>query len=436
MQESSPKRELFRAGGLLLLSLLFGYLLGYPYEGLLLFLIVFFGFHFYQALRLECWLREGSAGGGPAPSGIWGDIYYHLYRQKKRDKKRKNRLAGFLNQFKKLTEALPDAAVVLSPSNDIEWFNKAAEEVLGLKRDDRGEHVVNFLRHPDFSAYLYSHDYTSQITLPSPIDADRELGVRIVNYGDGQRLLLAQDVSELKQLEKMRNDFVANVSHELKTPLTVLRGYLELIESGNSQKEFEKPIKRMDEQVSRMRSLVDDLLMIARLESNKLSGNSAEFVNVSALLGKVCTEARQLDGCPALILELNSESGLYGDQKELESAFSNLITNAVRYTPVDGKVVVHWSESDLGGHFSVEDTGEGIAARHIPFLTKRFYRVDRGRSREQGGTGLGLSIVKYVLSRHDSELKIESILGKGSSFSCHFPHKRMVQVDSKVVTFL
>lgn len=436
MRESSPKRELFRAGGLLLLSLLLGYLFGHPYEGLLLFLIVFLGFHFYQALRLERWLRKGSSRNGPELSGIWGDIYYHLYRQKKRDKKRKKRLAGFLNQFKKLTEALPDAAVVLSPSNDIEWFNKAAEEVLGLKRNDRGGHVVNFLRHPDFSAYLYSQDYTSQVTLPSPIDGDRELGVRIVNYGDGQRLLLAQDVSELKQLEKMRNDFVANVSHELKTPLTVLRGYLELVESGNSQKEFEKPIKRMDEQVLRMRSLVDDLLMIARLESNTSSGNSAEFINVSGLLGKICTEAKQLSDCPELILELNSKSGLYGDQKELESAFSNLVTNAVRYTPVEGKIVVRWSESDLGGYFSVEDTGEGIAARHIPFLTKRFYRVDRGRSREQGGTGLGLSIVKYVLSRHDSELKIESALGKGSVFSCHFPPERIVKVDNKVVTFL
>ncbi len=436
MRESSPKRELFRAGVLLSLSLFLGYLLGYPYEGLLLFLTVFLGYHFYQALRLERWLRKGSSGDSPAPSGIWGDIYYHLYRQKKRDKKRKKRLAGFLNQFKKLTEALPDAAVVLSSANDIEWFNKAAEEVLGLKRNDRGEHVVNFLRHPDFSTYLYSRDYSTQITIPSPLNGERELGVRIVSYGDGQRLLLAQDVSEIKQLEKMRNDFVANVSHELKTPLTVLRGYLELIGSGNAQKEFDKPIKRMDEQVVRMRSLVDDLLMIARLESEKVSENSGEFVNVSALLERICAGVEQLDNRPEITLELNSESGLYGDQKELDSAFSNLVMNAVRYTPVDGKVTVRWSESNQGSCLIVEDTGEGIAARHIPFLTKRFYRVDRGRSREQGGTGLGLSIVKYVMSRHQAELKIESTPGKGSQFSCHFPAKRTMSVDSKVVTFL
>jgi len=419
-----------------LLSFLLGSLIGYPYESTLLFLIVFLGFQFYQLFRLERWLRDGSKGAGPTSSGIWGDIYYHLYRRRKQDKKRKKRLAGFLNQFKKLTEALPDAAIVLSVDNDIEWFNKAAERVLGLKRNDRGEHVVNFLRHPDFSAYLYNQDYSSQITIPSTVDGGRELGIRIVSYGAGQRLLLAQDVSELKQLEKMRNDFVANVSHELKTPLTVLRGYLELMESGNSPKEFEKPIKRMGEQVVRMRSLVDDLLLIARLESEKLNDGSHEFVNIPSLLGEICTAAKRLDGCPELVLELHSDSGLYGDPKELESAFSNLTMNAVRYTPVDGKITVRWSESEQGGCLAVEDSGEGIAARHIPFLTKRFYRVDRGRSREQGGTGLGLSIVKYVLSRHQAELKIESTPGKGSRFSCHFPQQRMVEVDNKVVTFL
>ena len=426
MDQSSTSRELYRAGGLLLLSFLLGYLLGYPYEGVLLFLITFLFIQFYQALRLERWLRKGASGDAPVPSGIWGDIYYHLYRQRKQDKKRKKRLAGFLNQFKKLTEALPDATVVLTADNDIEWFNKAAAEVLGLKRNDRGEHIVNFLRHPDFSAYLYSQDYLSQISIPSPVDGERELGVRIVSYGAGQRLLLVQDVSELKQLEKMRNDFVANVSHELKTPLTVLRGYVELMEFSDLPKELDKPIKRMGEQVVRMRSLVDDLLLIARLESEKLDEGRHEFVNISALLSKICAEARQLDSCPDLVLELNSEHGLYGDSKELESAFSNLIMNAVGYTSVEGKITVRWSEDEQGGCLAVEDSGEGIAARHIPFLTKRFYRVDRGRSREQGGTGLGLSIVKYVLSRHQAELKIESTPGKGSCFSCCFPQSRVV----------
>lgn len=415
-------------------SILLGLLLGYPYEIISFFLVAYLGVQLTQLFRFERWLREGSKGDMPATSGIWGDIYCHLYRQRKQDKKRKKRLAGFVNQFKKLTEALPDAAVVLTIDNDIEWFNKAAQEVLGLKRNDRGEHVVNFLRHPDFSAYLYGRDYSTQVTIPSPIDAERELGVRIVSYGVEQRLLLVQDVSEIKRLEKMRNGFVANVSHELKTPLTVLRGYLELVRAGDYPQEFEKPLRRMDEQVVRMRSLVDDLLMIARLESEKPSDIKHDFVNVSALLRKICTEVKQLDGCPSIIMRLNSENGLYGDVRELESAFSNLITNAVRYTPDDGEVTVSWSTDESGGYLMIKDSGEGIAARHIPFLTKRFYRVDRGRAREQGGTGLGLSIVKYVLSRHQTELEIESTPGKGSQFSCHFPQRRVIEVGKKVVT--
>jgi two-component system phosphate regulon sensor histidine kinase PhoR len=436
MDQSSLRRELFRAGGLLLLSFLLGYILGYPIESTLLFLIIFLGFQFYQALRLEHCLRKGVLGDAPTPSGIWGDIYYHLYRQRKRDKKRKKRLAGFLNQFKKLTEALPDATVVLTADNDIEWFNKAAEEVLGLKRNDRGEHIVNFLRHPDFAAYLYSQDYLSQIAIPSPVDAERELGVRIVSYGAGQRVLLVQDVSELKQLEKMRNDFVANVSHELKAPLTVLRGYVELMAFSDLPKELEKPIKRMDEQVVRMRSLVDDLLLIAHLESGKSDESRHGVVNVSALLEKICREARVVEGCPTLALQLESCRGLYGDLHELESAFANLIINAVKYTPEAGTVTVRWLDCEQGARLVIRDTGEGIAARHLPFLTKRFYRVDRGRSREQGGTGLGLSIVKYVLSRHDTKLEVESRPGKGSCFSCHFPEQRLVEVESEVVTLL
>lgn len=431
----SWSQELLRVMGLFFIFLIAGWLTGFIPESMVLFLLAYLGQHLYQIYRLERWLKEGAKWEGEA-KGIWGEIYYQLYRQRKSDKNRKKKLGNLLNSFKKSTEALPDAAVVLSSSSDIEWFNKAAEKLLGLKRSDKGEHILNLIRHPTFSAYLYGRDYSSQIMIPSPVNSERELGVRIVSYGDGQRLMVVNDVSQLKQIEKMRSDFVANVSHELKTPLTVLRGYLEMMEEGEPPRQFEKPLRRMNEQANRMQVLVEDLLMIARLESDSPAGHDGEFVNVPALLEKLCSEARVHEECPELILEIDTSSGLHGAPDELESAFGNLIVNAVKYTKLDGKVVVRWSENEQGGRLDVKDTGEGIAARHLPFLTQRFYRVDRARSREQGGTGLGLSIVKHVLSRHQAELKIESEAGQGSLFSCYFSQRRMVEIDGKVVTFL
>lgn len=431
----SWNQELLRAMALFFVFFIIGWLTAFVLESLVFFLLAYLGQHLYQIYRLERWLTDGAKweGGG---EGIWGEIYFQLYRQRKSDKRRKKKLSNLLSRFKASTEALPDAAVVLSSNSDIEWFNKAAESLLGLKRNDKGEHILNLIRHPLFSTYLYGQDYASQITVPSPVNSEQELGVRIVSYGDGQRLMIVNDVSQLKQIEKMRRDFVANVSHELKTPLTVFRGYLEMMEGDEAPEQFKKPLKRMNEQARRMQVLVEDLLMIARLESDSPVGNDSQFINVPTLLEKLCREARVRERCPELILEIETISGLYGAPDEIESAFGNLIVNAVKYTKPDGKVIVRWLENEWGGRLDVEDTGDGISTKHLPFLTQRFYRVDSARSREQGGTGLGLSIVKHVLLRHQADLKIESEPEKGSLFSCCFPQKRMVEIDEKVVTFL
>lgn len=429
-------RELARFASLLFPVMLVGWFSGFLWHSLFVFLSGYLAWLFYRLYKLEHWLRAGAKGESPASFGVMEEVYYHLYRQKKSDKKRKKKLSKLLSRFKKSTEALPDAAVVLSPANDIEWFNSTAESVLGLDHRDRGEQIVNLLRHPDFAAYLVEGVYGKTLSIPSPINNERELGVRVVSYGDGQKLLIAQDITQVKKLEKMRQDFVGNVSHELKTPLTVLKGYLEVLENGDLPDFARKPLKRMDEQANRMQNLINDLLTIARLESSRAKEDDGEFVNVPLMLQQICREVKHLENCPELHLELDSESGLFGNYMELQSAFTNLVMNAVKYTPAEGKVEVRWFENQSGIQLDVIDTGEGIAARHIPLLTQRFYRVDGSRSRAEGGTGLGLSIVKHVLSRHYAELKIKSTPGAGSTFSCIFPRNRIAELDSKVVTFL
>ncbi|TAK60675.1 phosphate regulon sensor histidine kinase PhoR [Methylobacter sp.] len=391
----------------------------------------------YQINRFEKWIRTGGRAKYPKTSGIWEEIYYHVYRIKKNEKKRKKKLGKMVDQFRQSTEALPDAAIVLGSNDEIEWANKAAREVFGLHQSDKGQRIPNLIRFPEFIRYLKSGNYHEAVILPSPVDHRITLAVRIITYGAGLRLLLAQDVTQLKKMERMRKDFVANVSHELRTPLTVLKGYLETLQDMDDGKSslLTTSFQQMQGQTERMQHLVDDLLLLTRLETQQ---KKTECVNVPALLSQICKETEALHGRtsaasasgPSLSsarIELIMETDVHivGEEQELRSAFTNLLGNALKYSPEDTVVKVRWYRSGDSIVLDVEDQGEGIATNDIPRVTERFYRSEVKRTKKVGGTGLGLAIVKHVLMRHDAKLSIASELGKGSRFSCYFPVKRV-----------
>jgi two-component system, OmpR family, phosphate regulon sensor histidine kinase PhoR len=377
-----------------------------------------------QISRFERWISKGGRGKYPKAKGIWEDIYYHVYQIKKSEKKRKKKLGKIIDQFRKSTDALPDAAVVLGEEDEIEWANTAAKNVLGLQSSDRGQRIPNLIRFPIFVRYLKSSNFNETIIMPSPTNSQIILAVRVVSYGAGLRLLLAQDVTQLRKMEQMRKDFVANVSHELRTPLTVLKGYLETLQ------ELDEPLspllnhsfQQMQEQTERMQYLVDDLLLLSNLETQP---KKTRCVDIPTLLSKICKESESLHNSAGRVeLTLETNAHIYGDEQELRSAFSNLLGNAFKYSPKDSSVKIRWQQTQQNLVLDVIDQGEGISEVEIPRITERFYRIDVRRANKVAGTGLGLAIVKHVLLRHDARLIVTSELYKGSTFSCSFPSER------------
>jgi two-component system phosphate regulon sensor histidine kinase PhoR len=329
--------------------------------------------------------------------------------------------------------ALPDSIVILDAESRIVWLNDTAHPHLGLSRGrDEGHFVYYLIRSGRFIEWLNACDYSHPLLISSPVRPETRLSLRMVPMPERRRMLLAQDVTELERVEAMRRDFVANVSHELRTPITVIAGFLEAFADMDDPNpaEFRRHVHLMLEQTERIRRLLDDLLTLARLESAPDLGS--ESVDICAMARQLQEEARSLSQGRHEI-ELRCQTGLRvrGSPQELQSALGNLVVNAVRYTPEGGRISLLWRASEYGGaEFSVSDTGEGIEARHIPRLTERFYRVDRGRSRASGGTGLGLAIVKHVLQRHQGRLRIESTLGKGSTFTAIFPAEQVSPASS------
>lgn len=421
--------EIWRLFLLVILTLLVGIFTG---KLLLVALIATMGYliwHLVHLVRLEKWLRKGSSNMPPIGNGVWGELYYHIYRMRTRNRKSKRRLADVISRFKESTSALPDAAVVLRASGEIEWFNGAAASYLGLNAsEDIGQRVINLLRNPAFANFLTEGDFQRSLEMPSPVDETILLEINIVPYGGkNQNLMIARDVTRINNLENMRKDFVANVSHELRTPLTVLTGTLETIADADDNETLEtwrRSLGHMQQHNLRMLNIVDDLLMISRLESDD---NRHEHypVSLSVMLSTIYDEAIVLsDGRHEISLDIAPAITSYcliGDEKELHSAFSNLVANAIRYSPSGGVIEMKCQRQDDEVAFCVKDSGIGIAPHHIQRLTERFYRVDTGRSRASGGTGLGLAIVKHVLDRHGAHLTISSQIGKGSEFCCCFP---------------
>jgi len=428
---------LTRILGLLSIAALAGWALGQTTLALLLAALFCLGWQLFQLYRLEHWLRAGvrtqPPSAKPLPADwIWQDLYRRIFRLRQRSRKRKRKLSRIIKQFQAAAAAMPDGIVVLSKEDKVEWCNKACRPLLGLRSpQDLGLQITTLVRHPDFVRLLAQPRETGSseggIDFTSPVDHNRILNVRVIPYGKKQRLLLATDVSRIRRLERMRQDFVANVSHELRTPLTVINGYLEtFLDSGGDYAEhWRQPLRQMQQQTSRMRRIIEDLLMLARLETQ--AGRPQERpVAIPAMLETIVEDAQALSGerGHAIILEVDAALWVNGCEQELRSAFSNLVFNAVNHTPERSRVIVRWYADAQGVHFEVEDDGEGIAPQHLPRVTERFYRVDRGRRRESGGTGLGLAIVKHVMNNHDGRLNVTSLVGIGSLFACDFPLQR------------
>jgi two-component system phosphate regulon sensor histidine kinase PhoR len=393
--------------------------------GLLLLLID----HVRHLERLRKWAVDSPSAPVPEGAGIWNGVFDLLYRRQRAGARQRMRLARALARSRQAGRALPYGVAILDREYRIAWCNDSSESQLGISlARDRGQTITHLVRQPEFVAYLSARDYSGPLELKTSRSGSTLLSVQFVPYAESQWLLLSRDVTQYARVETMRRDFVANVSHELRTPLTVLVGFLETIRELKLDPERSRDyLNLMAEQGKRMQRIIDDLLVLSTLESAPEPPYD-ETVDVDALMARVRVDAEALSaGRHRLVMEAEPGFDLLGSETEIASAFSNLASNAVRYTPAGGEIRLIWRKRDDAGEFAVEDTGPGIPAEHIPRLTERFYRVDRGRSRETGGTGLGLAIVKHALARHQAQLEIRSELGKGSRFAALFPARRVTE---------
>ena len=385
--------------------------------------------HIHNLSQLHYWLREPSDKTVPDGGGSWEYIFSHMIRLLKRQRASEFSLAKALERFERAGEAFPDAIVLLGDDDQIAWCNPRAETFFGLRlKRDRGAQITYLVRQPQFAAYLQAGEPSEPLTLRLMGEhGERVVSIQLVPYGNSQKLLLGRDITRWERLETTRRDFIANVSHELRTPLTVVHGFLETLEDAPTADPafLARGIKLMSEQTARMTRLVNDLLTLSRLENSNYAA-ADDKVNVPALLQSLQREAMALSGGRHTIrTETSTEDWLLGSTDELRSAFSNLVTNAIRYTPQGGTIELVWERSNGNPVFRVKDNGIGIEPQHLDRLTERFYRVDKSRSRETGGTGLGLAIVKHVANRHQGQLDIDSWPGKGSTFSITFPDTRI-----------
>jgi two-component system phosphate regulon sensor histidine kinase PhoR len=390
-------------------------------------LLLMLAVHTAHLERLQRWLKAPEQRDIPDAWGAWGNVFVDLYRMLRRERKALSRVEAELEVFSQAAEASPDGLVFLDAADHIVWCNRVAEQHLGLRGErDIGLLVTNLIRPPGFAEFVASASEGASLMYRPPDSKGRVLSIEAIRFGKDRKLLISFDVTQIERAKTVRSDFVANVSHELRTPLTVISGFIEHMvdESAPDPGDLKRQLIIMDEQAGRMLNLVDDLLTLSRLEDEAQAPQEEEF-DVRDLIYDVSAEGRRLSaGRHSITCEV-MPAFLKGSREELRSVFSNMVSNAVRYTPEGGRILLHWAMREGKGVFSVEDSGIGISEEHIPRLTERFYRVDRGRSRESGGTGLGLAIIKHILLRHQASLEINSIPGVGSTFSAVFPAWRV-----------
>lgn len=410
-----------------------GALAGHIWMALAIAALGVLAWHYWKLYDLLTRLTSRSRVSPPEGDGVWKETDRMLHRGQQDMRARKRRLIGMLRAYRAVAAALPDAVVVVDRNSQrIQWFNHAATSLLGLQMPrDVGKPVGDTLQPLPVAHWLaQGRRAEPMLDVPSPHASGTRLELRLIPYSDDLWLLLARDVTRIMKLEQMRRDFVANVSHELRTPLTVVHGYLDMLDPAE-QPEWAPMLAEMQNQSQRMTQLVEDLLTLSRLEAQEGVGD--EIVSMASMLATLRRELEVLSqGRRTIAVEDESPTDLVGSTRELHSAFSNLVSNAVRYTPAGGRITIRYAPLPGGGvALSVQDTGYGIPAAHLPRITERFYRVSTSRSRESGGTGLGLAIVKHVLHLHQARLEIESEVGAGSRFACHFTAERVRARDTR-----
>lgn len=427
-------REFWRLVVLASITLLIGFISDAMTLSLLIGSLLYSSYLLVNLAHLQRWLETHRQTNLPDASGLWGNVFNELYQLDRHTERALDELQDMASRFQEAASALPDAMVILGTDQVIEWFNPMARQLLGfVEQTDTGRPITNLIRHPGFRAFLEAPYSGDEYEMQSPALPLRHLSVRRAPYGSNHELLIARDITRVHKLETMRSQFIGNVSHELRSPITVLSGYLETLKDNKEHEPvvLNQAIQTMYDQARRMERLVTDLLALSRLETDQaMPGDNV--VEIKPLLAGLIEAATVLSGEAKHIitLEADTQVNLKGNHSELHSLFANLINNAVCYTPPGGEIHVKWMTKGDGAQFSVTDTGPGIAPQHLSRLTERFYRVDVDRSRETGGTGLGLAIVKHVLDRHGGKLTIDSDLGQGSTFTCTFPAERVVSSAS------
>lgn len=408
-----------------------GFSAGYFFVVMCIALLLYVSWMFYNITRLESWIIAARRKTNPRNElyGIFGEIAEDVVLLRKRYQKDKLRLQAVVSRVQDMTSALTDGVILLDSLGNIEWWNEAAKQMFDLRDVDHGHKLTNIIRHPRFVNYFEGRRYGEPLELDGVRHPDQHLQFQIHPFGQGERLVVLRDVTRVYKLEQMRKDFVANVSHELRTPLTVVRGYIETLGDAPSiPPAWERALGAMQGQCQRMTALINDLITLTKLETDEREIRQ-EAVGIGPLIQTIMSDAQALntEGKHHLIHKGDDGLVLRGNEKELRSAISNLVFNAMKYSPDGCDIEVVYTANDNEMVVSVKDTGTGIDPKHLPRLTERFYRVDGGRATTMGGTGLGLAIVKHVLIRHDAELKISSKVGKGSTFSCHFPRARLLK---------
>ena len=407
---------------LTVLAAALGYYYGYPWAAVIITLVCLIAYWLYQLRRVQLWLHDPKQR-PPDVYGIWGDLLAQIYLHQRKNKEAQESLQSAVNYLQDSFASMRDGVVMVDEQGAIQWFNKAVEPLLGLRYpDDRGQTLTNLVRAPEFNAYFLGDDYASPLQYCTTGDVPIHLRVEITRFGEGARLLFVRDVTMAVRMEQIRRDFVGNVSHELRTPLTVITGYLGtfLTDAAAFPAPYHNALEQMEQQAQRMENLLKDLLWLSRIESEQREGEQ-ELVNIGALLEELQGEVAHTNPECTVELELETNHRVHGDYRQLYSAVSNLVNNAIKYSPEDCLVKVCWRQQGDNCLLSVSDRGMGIDSVHFPRLTERFYRVDDSRSSATGGTGIGLAIVKHVAAAHGAQLQIDSKLGEGSTFTLVFP---------------
>ena len=435
-------KDIWLYGVVIVFFTLLGWTISYALEFALLAAFGVIAWLMYSMTKLQRWVDNPKEHRFNREFGQTYRMYRQILRKNQQNQRRKRRLTSVISEFRQAVSALPDTIIVVDQNGKINWANANAAKLLGIHwPDDAGVRFNDLLREPQVEALLNASMNEEKLSTPSTLQGieiksrlnpNVTISMKFTKYTQKMTMVIARDVSRLIKVNQIHTDFVTNVSHELKTPLTVLKGYVEILsESDKMPSDFDKPLEQMKLQGTRMQVIVDDLLYLARLE-NKESVNLHESVDVPTLLNAIIKTLQPLIEEKQHTVELDLEPNLFikGAQAELHSAFSNLITNAIHYTPNDGSIEIKWRLNNQGARLCVIDNGLGIAPQHLDRITQRFYRIDTDRSRESGGTGLGLAIVKHVLQRHDSELIVDSTENKGSRFSCQFSASSVI--DNKL----